>query len=131
MASSGSVRRLLVTAIIVPISAIPVTLMMEAVRSSETPVLTIVTRRNIQEDGILHSHRRDVLQVLHSFNWLGTVAEKCVSCEVRTGFLYPRNGHSSFKSEFRPYAMLSYSRRFLDFAGSINIMSVGNRVHSR
>jgi hypothetical protein len=48
-----SLRRLLVTANIVPSSPILVTVMMEAIRSSETSVLTRVTRRNIAEDGIL------------------------------------------------------------------------------
>jgi hypothetical protein len=56
-----SVRRLLVTASVVPSSPILVTLI--------TSALTRVTRRNIPADGILHSHRR------------GNLLHRCVCTE--------------------------------------------------
>jgi hypothetical protein len=59
------VLRFVVTANFVPSSPIPVTLMMEAILSSKTSVLTTAKLRNIAEDDILHSQRRKILK---SFN---------------------------------------------------------------
>jgi hypothetical protein len=53
---------LLVTVSVVPSAPVLVTLMMEAICSSETSVLTRAKRRNIPEDGILHSHLRKNLK---------------------------------------------------------------------
>jgi hypothetical protein len=75
-----SMLRLLVTAN-VPSSPILVTLIMEAILISETLVLTRATRRNIPEDGILHSHRREHLK---SYN-----EELCIHPSVYTLLLIP------------------------------------------
>jgi hypothetical protein len=75
--------RLLVTANLVPNSPILVTLMTEAIRSSWTLVRTRSTRRNIAEDGILHSHRREYLK-----SYIPTDAFTVVLVEVPEGLFF-------------------------------------------
>jgi hypothetical protein len=74
-------RQLLVTANIVPSSQILVTLMMDALSSSETLILTRDTQHNITEDAILHSHRRENLKSLmylvHIFPLMFTASDCC------------------------------------------------------
>jgi hypothetical protein len=53
---------LLGTAKVVPSSPILVTLMIEAIHSSETSVLTRAAQRNIPDDDIFHNHRREILR---------------------------------------------------------------------
>jgi hypothetical protein len=59
---SESCVQLLVNANVVARSLILPTLMLEAIRSSNTPVLITATQCYIPEDGIPHSHRRENLK---------------------------------------------------------------------
>jgi hypothetical protein len=105
--------QLLVTANVFPSSRILFTLIMEAILSSETSVLTRSTRRYILEDGILHSHRRENLKF---DNWL-----------------YDEMNHVSLLNPSTPWASLTELRR-LFYAYShttpINLMLKIKNIHS-
>jgi hypothetical protein len=60
---------MLVTVNVLPSSPIFVTLMMEALHSSETLVLTRTTRRNIPEDEILQSPHENLKSYIALTGW--------------------------------------------------------------
>jgi hypothetical protein len=90
------VRRLLVIASVVPSPPFIITLMMEALSSSETSVLTRATRRNIPEDAILHKNYvswekmggRNI-KLPNSQPFLMQLSRKCGSLDVSQAYVPP------------------------------------------
>jgi hypothetical protein len=67
-----------------------VTLMKEALSSSETSVLTRATRRNIPEDAILHSHCRKSLKSLTLLFSPGNLLPKTTRLSSPTHLAHPK-----------------------------------------
>jgi hypothetical protein len=88
LAVTSNYLQLLVTAKFVPSSSILVTMMMEALCSLEKSFLTRTTRRNIPDDGILHSLRRENLKSYMDFISQETAFFSYIS-SLQYGRLYP------------------------------------------
>jgi hypothetical protein len=95
---------------VVPSSPILVTLMMEALSSSETSVLTRATRRNIPEDNILHSHRRENLKSYTVLTGWTLYRRRDVSpVKYELGFYIPEDDilHSPCRENLKSYIALT------------------------
>jgi hypothetical protein len=101
---------LLVAACVVPSSAILVTLMIEAISSFETSVLTRATWRNIPENGILHSHRRENLKSYIALTgWTLYQGSNVSSVRYELGFYITEDGilHSHHRENLKYYIALT------------------------
>jgi hypothetical protein len=105
-----SVLRLLVTTNVVPRSSILVTLVMEAICSSETSVLRRAIRRHIPEDGILRSHRRENLQSYIALTGRALLRRRSMfPVRYELGFYVPEDGilHSHRRENLKSYITLT------------------------
>jgi hypothetical protein len=111
-----SVRRLLVT-VNVHSSPILVTLMMEALSSSVTSVLTRVTWRNIPEDAILHINIVNMWKKLNPQTW---ILNKRLSKNITSHYL--QNEHLRYLGSKTGPENYSWNPRFKNFTRRPTIM---------
>jgi hypothetical protein len=105
-----NVRRLLVTASVVPSSPTLVILMKEALSSCETSVLTRATRRNIPENPILHSHCRENLKSYIALTgWTLRRRGNVSPVKYEQGFYIPEDPilHSHRRENLKSYIALT------------------------
>jgi hypothetical protein len=104
------VRQLVVTVNVVPSSPILVTMMMGAICSSETSVLTRGTQRDMPEDGILHSYRRENLKSYIALTgWILQQRRNVSPVKYELGFYIPEDDilHSHRREYLKPYIALT------------------------
>jgi hypothetical protein len=104
------VLQLLVTANVAPSSLILVTLMMEAIRSSDTSVLTGATLCHTPEDDILHSNLRENLKSYIDFTgWTLQRRRDVSSVRYELGFYIPEDGilHTDRRKNLKSYIELT------------------------
>jgi hypothetical protein len=112
------VLQLLVSANVIPSSPIPLTLVMEVIRSSKMSVNTTSPWHNIPEAGILWSHRRENLKSYVALTgWSLLRRRNIVHVKYELGFHMPEGGmlHSHRRENLKSYIYMNW----LDLAARI------------